>query len=345
MSTRPLPLFTLASLVLAALSAACGGPTSPGDTPPRVVPPSITCPADIASDANQVPLSISYAPPSVAGGNAPVSTTCTMPSGATFPSGTSDIICTATDAIQQTAQCVFHVTVTLTARLRGTKILAFGDSITEGEVSQAVALAWHDYDPLNNYPVVLQGLLQTRYPPQASDIVVVNAGVQGERATGGTDRLVDAVRRNAPDVLLLMEGSNDVNDKASPFEISQAIRADVIHAFQYGVKLVLVSTLLPEVPGRMRAFNPDGIYDANDAIREATAREGATLVDAFSVFDPKKDLLIGEDGLHPTVAGYKLLAETFAKAIAANFDASGSAPQFSPRPGLPRLLQTRAIVP
>jgi lysophospholipase L1-like esterase len=234
----------------------------------------------------------------------------------------------------------------VTARLRGTKILAFGDSITEGEVAQALMLTWHQYDPADSYPVVLQSLLQTRYPPQSADIVVVNSGVQGETAIKGADRLVDEVRRNSPDVLLLMEGSNDVNERTSPFDISQAIRADIIHAFQYGVKLVLVSTLLPEVPGRLRAGNPAGIPDANDAIRDAAAREGATLVDAFSVFDPKKELLIGDDGLHPTVAGYKLLAETFAAAIAANFDASGSpAPQFVQRPGRPSLTRTHALSP
>jgi lysophospholipase L1-like esterase len=322
---------------LLALVAGCGGGPTTVDQPPLVTLPTIACPADVADNVTTVPLTVSYAPPAVTGGTAPVSTTCTVPSGATFPSGTSDVICTATDAAQRTAQCVFHVTVTVKARLRGTKILAFGDSITEGETAQALVLTWHQYDPANSYPTVLQGLLQTRYPPQAADIVVVNAGVQGETAIKGADRLVDEVRRNGPDVLLLMEGSNDVNEGSSPFEISQAIRADIIHALQYGVKLVLVSTLLPEVRGRMRAFNPDGIDETNEAIRAAVEREGGTLVDAFSVFEPKKELLIGDDGLHPTVAGYKLLAETFAGAIAASFDASGApVPQrFFQRPGPP----------
>jgi lysophospholipase L1-like esterase len=321
---------------LLALVAGCGSGPTTVDHPPPVSVPTIACPADVADNVSSLPQTVSYMPPVVAGGTAPVTTTCTVPSGATFPSGTSDVICTATDAAQRTAQCVFHITVTVTARLRGTRILAFGDSITHGEVSQVVSLLRHQSDPVNSYPTVLQGLLQTRYPAQASDIVVVEAGVQGETAVAGADRLADEVRRSTPDVLLLMEGSNDVNERTSPFDISQAIRADIIHGFQYGAKLVLVSTLLPEVPGRLRAGNPAGIPDANDAIRDAVAREGATLVDAFSVFDPKKELLIGDDGLHPTVAGYKLLAETFAAAIAANFDASGApAPQFVQRPGRP----------
>jgi lysophospholipase L1-like esterase len=331
---------------LFALVAGCGGGPTTVDQPPPVSLPTIACPADVADNVSSLPQTVSYMPPVVAGGTAPVTTTCTVPSGATFPSGTSDVICTATDAAQRTAQCVFHITVTVTARLRGTRILAFGDSITDGEVAQVASLLRLQADPVNNYPLVLQGLLQTRYPSQAADIVVAKAGVQGETAIKGADRLVDEVRRNSPDVLLLMEGSNDVNERTSPFDISQAIRADIIHAFQYGVKLVLVSTLLPEVPGRLRASNPAGIPDANDAIRDAVAREGATLVDAFSVFDPKKELLIGDDGLHPTVAGYKLLAETFAAAIAANFDASGSpAPQFVQRPGRPSLARTRALSP
>jgi lysophospholipase L1-like esterase len=312
--------------------------------------PSISCPADITTDVDQAPQVISYTTPTVSGGAVPVATNCSIASGSPLPAGTNDIICTATDAMQRRAQCVFHVTVTVVSKLAGTKFLAFGDSITWGETAQPVASSIHVYDPVNNYPVVLQGLLRERYAPQASDIAVVNGGEQGETAVGGEGRLVDEVRRQQPDVLLLMEGINDINGKASPTTMATSIRADIARAFQHGTRLVLVSTLLPEVPGRFRAYNPEGVADANDAIRDAVAREGGILVDSFAVFDPQKELLIGDDGLHPTAEGYRRLAETFLSAIEQNFQMRPDPPT-SPllhraglatgRPAPPRLLLSR----
>lgn len=35
----------------------------------------------------------------------------------------------------------------------------------------------------------------------------------------------------------------------------------------------------------------------------------------FAAVDPEKDALIGEDGLHPTVEGYAVIARTFFAAI------------------------------
>jgi hypothetical protein len=48
--------------------------------------------------------------------------------------------------------------------------------------------------------------------------------------------------------------------------------------------------------------------------------------------------LIGDDGLHPTVQGYKLLAETFRAAIFQVFEVppGASAPTFLARPGAVR---------
>jgi lysophospholipase L1-like esterase len=304
-----------------ALAAGCRNPAGPRvEQPAAAGPPTITCPADVTNEADQAPATVSYSLPVVTGGTSPISTECTIASGATFPAGTSDVLCTATDATQRRAQCVFHVSVNVVARLRGTTFLAFGDSITWGEVSQTMTTV-HQFDPSNNYPVVLEAALRARYPSQASDIVVTNAGAQGETAQGGEDRLVKELSRGHPDVLLLMEGINDVNGGAAPETIEGSLRADINRALRMGTKLVLVSTLLPEVPGRFRAYNPDGVPDANDAVRGAVAREGGVLVDGWSVFDPVKEVAIGVDGLHPTVQGYQLLAKTFLAAIDANFEA------------------------
>src|SRR5690606_3128096 len=65
--------------------------------------------------------------------------------------------------------------------------------------------------------------------------------------------------------------------------------------------------------------------------------ERALLVDAYAAFAPERATLIGEDGLHPTPAGYTRLAELFRDAIQANFELP---PPAAPAPaGLHGLLQ------
>lgn len=294
-----------------------------------------------------MPSTISYAAPIVTGGLAPVATACTIASGATFPPGTSDILCTATDAQQRTAQCVFHVNVNLTSRLAVTKFLAFGDSLTWGEVAQTAAQNLHVYDPLNSYPTFLQALLKDAYPAQAADIVVTNEGAQGLSATKDEDRFVGSVNAYRPEVVLLLEGTNDVNDGTAPEKIAQSLRADISRAKRMGVGTVFLATLPPEVtgPGRFRATHVDNIADANDEIKDAAQREGAILVDLYAAMYPQRELLIGDDGLHPTSAGYKFIANTFLAAIRANLQASpASGTPAPPSAGPSRALRGRALL-
>ncbi len=320
-----------------------GGPPTPPD--PTSVP-SITCPADISKDVEQGPLVVNYDPPVVTGGTAPVQTVCSTLSGAAFPGGTTDVTCTATDAIQQKAQCLFHVNVNVIPKLQGTTFLAFGDSITEGEVSAAAAFGVHDIDPLNNYPVVLQALLRDKYRFQTTQISVANAGKSGEHVGAGKPRLEELLRSSVPDVVILLEGTNDANDGTGPLPnktytadetadwIVSTLRDDVNQARARGVKLVIWSTLLPEVKGRPNSGGADRIPIANELLHKYADRTDAVLVDAFAAFDPQKEILIGADGTHPTVAGYKKLAGLFLDAIATNFQqpAPPPSPAFFGRP-------------
>jgi lysophospholipase L1-like esterase len=287
-------------------------------------PPSISCPSDVTSDVDRAPSSISYSAPVVSGGLAPIATTCTIASGAVFPPGTSDILCTATDAEQRSAQCVFHVNVNVTSRLKVTKFMAFGDSLTWGEVAQAVSPGLHVYDPANSYPTFLQAMLKDAYSAQAADIIVWNEGAQGLSATKDEDRFVESLNARRPDAVLLLEGSNDVNSGTiPPSAIAQSLRANVSRAKRMGVATVFLATLPPEVSGRPRALNPDGIFDANYEIKDAAQREGAILVDLYEAMYPQRELLIGDDGLHATSAGYKFMASTFLAAIRANLQVTG----------------------
>ncbi len=261
-------------------------------------------------------MAVTYAAPVVANGTAPVATACTVASGASFPIGTTDVTCTVTDADARQAQCVFHVTVSPVPRLQGTSILAFGDSITCCEVAPAIVP--QTYDPTDAYPTVLQTLLTERYTAQK--IKVTNGGMGAEDAAVGEERLTGLLDSVHPDVLLLLEGVNDVNT-GLPYDTTiLSLRSDIRHAYERGVKLVLVSTLLPQIPGLPRAYNPDGVVEFNDLVRALVPTENAVLVDSYAVFRPRVNTLIGDDGLHPTVEGHRVLAKTFLTALEANFE-------------------------
>ena len=270
---------------------------------------------------------------------------CTPPSGSSFGIGTTEVRCTATDAQQRTASCRFTVTVAAPAppRLNATNFVAFGDSITEGVLEPACPLITAampfpqilDVELLRagvsvpeSYPSVLQDMLASRYPAQSP--IVTNEGRAGERATdGGTlPRLRDALSRANPQVLLLLEGVNEVNGN------NASVIAPVVAALRVMVReaqarriTVMVGTLLPERAGACRGYAPSLIAPSNDQIRAMVVAEGAVLVDLYEVFAGREGTLLGNDGLHPNAAGYQQMAQTFLEAIRARFEStpSGSA--------------------
>ncbi len=256
---------TWASAVVVALlgGAACGGgPTDPGGGGGGSGnPPVITCPSappPVTSPTGQ-PVNVSYGAAIVSGTG--VSVTCAPPSGATFPVGTTAVVCTATDSIGRTAACSFTITVQSAPRLALTGYAAFGDSITWGEdgtdfcTSTFVAdsavgrIRPHRQLPTaQQYPAVLQGLLQARYAVQP--IRVDGLGLQGEAAAEAFDRFTRVViNPHIYQAVLLMEGANDINRLASPSGGINGLRAMIEAAKAAGLRPFL-ATIPPEIEGR-----------------------------------------------------------------------------------------------
>lgn len=198
-------------------------------------------------------------------------------------------------------------------RISATKFVAFGDSITEGDL--AVGTLFLIASVLTSYPVSLRGLLARRYTAQS--IVVVNAGLGGERATtDGRLRLQSVLTRKRPEVLLLQEGVNDLNflGAAGIPNLITALRTMVRDAKNQGVR-VFLGTLLPQRPGGSQAYSYALVPYTNDLIRSMAAAEGADLVDLYERFGGEAGSLIGDDGLHPNMAGYEKMAEIFFDAL------------------------------
>jgi hypothetical protein len=102
------------------------------------------------------------------------------------------------------------------ARLSRTRLVAFGDSLTAGEVTAPVGggdgtIAKHVIVPAAaSYPTQLHALLDARYPSQASEISVANAGVGGESIFRGVLRFEEALSANSAHVVIIMHGLNNL---------------------------------------------------------------------------------------------------------------------------------------
>ena len=308
----------------------CSSPSGP--TPPPLAGPVIACPADVQAGSVGGAIAVAYPTPQATGGTAPLAVSCTMPSGAQFPVGSTTVACTATDSAARTAQCSLRVTVSLIPRLKGTKILAFGDSITAGVVSAPVSTALR-IDLPDSYPSVLRPFLQARYTSQ--EIVMINQGLPGEQVLGtgsasnGEGRIEQVVLQYKPDVLIILEGVNGLS-VSNANDIAEGLRRGTRRARMRGVPLILVSTILPGVMGRPKAPDPAAVEMLNAEIRGWASSEGAILVDMFAQLNPQKELLIGQDGLHPTVAGYVRMAEVFRDVIQSSFEVTPAVPPAGP---------------
>ena len=207
--------------------------------------------------------------------------------------------------------------------LRITRVLAFGDSMTAGTVSPAVTFSALDAGLPQSYPNKLQTMLNQRYSAQS--ISVFNAGIAGRRATqdGERDRLSRAVRDSSPELLILMEGANDINTIAPGGPVNATLDAvagameDMVRDTQAHGITVFVATLPEQRPGQPNTQNYALVGRHNANLRTLCQRKNAVLVDLNSMFPLS---LIGQDGLHPTEAGYEKFAEIFLDAIRQHFE-------------------------
>jgi lysophospholipase L1-like esterase len=335
---------TTGLIALVALTAAACDESPTGPTPGTL---TIACPASQtvqSLDGNAV--AVAFAAPAVTGGIPPVTTTCTRQSGSRFDVGATDVACTARDAVQHAASCSFRIAVVAPPMLSATKFLAFGDSITAGVIpttcsfgtppvsrcTAAVPLTLSERlldtrqlrADLNassaSYPLRLAALLASRYSAQSS--TVVNEGVPGETAAEGSSRLPGVLTSQAPEVLLLLEGINDIhfpgNQASHIGPLVQTLRTMIREAQNRRIR-VFISTLLPEDRCGCRAFDfgdgRDDIVAANAQIRSMAASEGAFLVDLYPGFAGQTATLLSFDGLHPNETGYSRMAEMFFDAI------------------------------
>lgn len=302
-----------------AISACGASPTAPTPPPPTPDPLKITCPAGVSvTSATGQPLPVRYGSATTIGGTPPVQVSCQQGNDSVFKIGTTTVTCTATDSKNVTDSCPFTVTVIAPPRLSVTKFIAFGDSMTAGEiVSEGIVAGFRALlvDIPKSYPSDLLTSLTARYTAQASDIIVSNSGKSGELAVDGVSRLSGALVTGSFQSVLLLEGANDFPDTSRALG---AMRTMVQNATGRGLR-VFLATLPPQNPFPSCRPNRGGnwafVVPYNDGLRSIAASQNAVLVDVYAAFNGDTTTLIDCDGLHPTASGYAQIADTFFKAI------------------------------
>ncbi len=207
-------------------------------------------------------------------------------------------------------------------RISRTRFLAFGDSFTAGEVTNPTMSATLHSQlltplivvPTASYPSVLRGRLQATYTAQSSAITVTNAGEPSERILDGAQRFPGVYNAAPPEVVLLMEGVNGL-PLVGP-DISTGVMRIMVQHAKNGGSRVFVGSMIPQVASRPRGTTPvSELVAYNTTLQLMSQQEGVVYVDLYNAMQAEAATLIGSDGLHPTEAGYRRIAELFFAAI------------------------------
>lgn len=229
------------------------------------------------------------------------------------------IVCAAVSAACSggTAHTPTGPSVARAPRLARTRFLAFGDSLTAGEVTAPIAgqanISKLVVVPAASYPSVLQGALQSAYRAQADSIIVVNEGRGGETLYDGNKRFDSVFTASRPEAVLLQEGVNGVAVDGP--DASTEMMRQMVRRAKDGNAVVFVGSMLPTLANRQRTQNRSALESYDTALQTMCAQEGVTYVDLYNGMLPQADQLIGIDGLHPTEAGYRRIAEIYFAAI------------------------------
>lgn len=151
---------------------------------------------------------------------------------------------------------------------------------------------------------------------------VVNLGISGATVSEAVEQELDVAVAARPSVAAVWLGVNDFSDNVPLTTYTQNL-AFLLHALRRdGQTRVYVANLpdlrlLPSFHRRDQAALAASVAQWNAAIARTAAEQGATLVDLAGGWPELRDHpdYISSDGLHPTSAGYRRIADLFWRAI------------------------------
>jgi acyl-CoA thioesterase-1 len=171
---------------------------------------------------------------------------------------------------------------------RPIRLVALGDSLTAGyNLPQTAA-----------FPVVLEKALRA----QGYNVEIVNAGVSGDTATGGLERLDWSVPDGTDGVILEL-GANDMLRGLDPAITRRAIEGIVERLKARNIPVMLAGMYASRNLGSEYVQKFDSLY------REIAEKHGLVLYPFFLEGVAGDRSLNLPDGLHPTAKGVEVIAE------------------------------------
>jgi acyl-CoA thioesterase-1 len=165
------------------------------------------------------------------------------------------------------------------------RIVALGDSLFAG----------YGVKPDESYPAKLERALRA----QGVNARIANAGVSGDTSAGGLARLAFTLNSQpqAPDLVIISLGGNDMLRGLSPEQTSTNLEAIVSELTRRKIPVVLMGMLAPPNMGADYRGKFDAIYPA------LAERHQVSLVPFFLKAVIDKPDLIQPDHIHPTARG------------------------------------------
>jgi len=173
------------------------------------------------------------------------------------------------------------------------RILFFGDSLTAG-----YGLANVSFDSL-------PALLQQKIDQEKLSFSITNAGISGDTTAGGLQR-IDLLLHQPIDVFVLELGANDILRGIAPKTSLKNLQGivDKVTAKYPAAKLLLLGMELPAwIPGLV-------VAEFSAIFRQIAEANKMKLVPFFLDGVAGVKHLNLQDGIHPTAAGYKVIADT-----------------------------------
>jgi acyl-CoA thioesterase-1 len=176
-------------------------------------------------------------------------------------------------------------------------IVALGDSLTSG------------WMVARGYTEFLRDMLMARYPK--AGIKIINSGIPGDTAPGGLYRLQQDALSYSPDLVLVQFALNDAFCGCSLGEYRRSIEAIIERIRQESsAEVMLLTSTLPADTAELETV--DSFYaELKDIAREKVC--GLAAVDEYwrdaIEAGTAHDELVLYDRVHPSEAGYQLMAE------------------------------------
>ncbi len=170
-------------------------------------------------------------------------------------------------------------------------VLCFGDSITMGR------------DVAVPYPNRLAA---------NTGHTTINGGIGGETASCGRRRIDLWLQMCNPTHVLIMFGTNDINQPNQNLQRSAEVVIEIALTCQAFGAIPIVGTIPPTIGPR--AWQSSRVYTFNRHLRSLAAAHHILLADINAAFGSGSGLM-NSDGFHPNDTGLEIIARTFAEKI------------------------------